>query len=90
MGFRPLPHNAEDSLLSHSRLLRLSVLRVLSSVKLPEGSEEVVKKCLQGEEVPLEVHGVRERVVRITRLGQSLKEGDKLAVDIAIRWLTGK
>ncbi|CAL1711913.1 unnamed protein product [Somion occarium] len=80
------------SLLSHSRLLRLSVLRILSSpcVTLPEGSAEVLKRCLQGDEVPLDVQGVRERVLRITRLGQVLKDGDELGADIAIRWLTSQ
>lgn len=63
---------------------------MLSSVKLPEGSAEVIQRCLQGEEVSLDLQGVRERVLRITRLGQALKDGDKTAADIAIRWLTGK
>ncbi|KAK7691383.1 hypothetical protein QCA50_004782 [Cerrena zonata] len=80
----------QNSLLSHSRLLRLSVLHVLSSVTLPTDSAEVVKRCLQGEEVSLDVQGARERVLRITRLGQSLQDSDSLAVDIAIRWLTAQ
>lgn len=54
-----------------------------------QGEQEVLKRCLQGEEAPLDVQGVRERVLRIGRVGQVVKEqGD--GADICVRWLVGK
>lgn len=50
---------------------------------------EVVKRCLQGEEVPLDVQGVRERVLRIGRVAQVVKDGDEDAADLCARWLIG-
>ena len=46
---------------------------------------EVLKRCLQGEEVPLDLQGVRERVLRIGRVGQVV--GDKKGADLCARWL---
>ncbi|KAF9461849.1 armadillo-type protein [Collybia nuda] len=76
-------------LLSHSRPLRLNALRLLEStlVDSPTGSHEVLKRCLQGEEVSLDVQGVRERVLRIGRVGQVLRDGDETGADICARWL---
>jgi U3 small nucleolar RNA-associated protein 20 len=45
---------------------------------------------LQGEEVSLDVQGVRERVLRIGRVGQVLREGDEMGADLCARWLTGQ
>ncbi|EKM53530.1 uncharacterized protein PHACADRAFT_98717 [Phanerochaete carnosa HHB-10118-sp] len=76
------------SLLSHSRLLRLSMLHLLNSRVLNVGaSAEVLKKCLQAEEVSIDVHGIRERVMRIGRLSHILKDGDEIGAEIAVRWL---
>ncbi|THG95629.1 hypothetical protein EW026_g6070 [Hermanssonia centrifuga] len=78
----------QSSLLSHSRLLRLSVLRLLSSPLVHSNNPtEIVKQCLHGEEVSLDVQGVRERTVRINRMPQVLKDGDEQGADIATRWL---
>lgn len=81
----------QSSLESHSRPLRLNTLRVLGStlISSPAGAVEVIRRCLQGEEVPLDVQGVRERVLRIGRVGQILRDGDEVGADISIRWLIG-
>ncbi|KIM44053.1 hypothetical protein M413DRAFT_17908 [Hebeloma cylindrosporum] len=46
---------------------------------------EVLKRCLQGEEVSLDLQGVRERVLRIGRVGQVV--GDEKGADLCARWL---
>lgn len=76
-------------IISHSRSLRLSALKILSSklVKSSPGEQDVLKRCLQGEEVSLDVQGVRERVLRIGRIGQVIKDDEPLATDLCIRWL---
>lgn len=52
--------------------------------------QDVLKRCLQGEEVPLDVQGVRERVLRIGRLSQVVKEEEGgLGAEISVRWLVG-
>ncbi|TCD65551.1 U3 snoRNP protein [Steccherinum ochraceum] len=79
----------QQSLLSHSRALRLSVLRLITSsaMKSTPSTLETSKKVLSGEEVSLDVQGVRERVLKITRLAQVLVGDDVIGVDIALRWL---
>ena len=52
-------------------------------------SAEVLKKCLQAEEVSVDVQGVRERVMRIGRMNHILKDGDEVGAEIAVRWLLG-
>lgn len=81
----------QDTLLSHSRPLRLSTLRLLASPAISSsvGEREVLKRCLQGEEVPLDVQGVRERVLRIGRVGQVVRDEDDMGADICARWLVG-
>jgi hypothetical protein len=49
----------------------------------------VVKRCLQGEEASLDVHGVRERVLRIGRVGHVVKDADEFSADLCARWLVG-
>jgi U3 small nucleolar RNA-associated protein 20 len=80
-----------ESLLSHSHPLRLNTLRLLActSVKSSVAERDVVTRCLQGEEVPLDAHGIRERLVHIGRVGQMVKDGDEVSADICTRWLTG-
>ena len=78
------------SLLSHSRRLRLATLRLLSSTVIQgEISTETLKQCLQAEEVTIDVRGVRERVMRISRMNHILKEGDEIGSELAVRWLIG-
>jgi len=79
------------SLQSHSRPLRLNALRLIGSnlVSSPSATSDVIRRCLQGEEVTLDVQGVRERVLRIGRVGQVLNDGDDVGADVATRWLIG-
>jgi U3 small nucleolar RNA-associated protein 20 len=60
---------------------------------MPPDVEEVVKRCLQGEEVKLDVQGVRERVLRIGRVPQIVRDDDiqplQFGADISTRWLIG-
>lgn len=82
------PH-VREGVSSHSRPLRLATLRFLDS-KLVDSSHdfvEVLKRCLQGEEVSLDVQGVRERVLRIGRVGQVV--GSENGADLCARWLIG-
>jgi U3 small nucleolar RNA-associated protein 20 len=78
------------SILSHARILRLNALRLMDThiVPLPGGVQEVVKRCLQGEEVSLDVQGVRERVLRIGRVVQIV--GDLQGAELCARWLLGR
>ncbi|OBZ65821.1 U3 small nucleolar RNA-associated protein 20 [Grifola frondosa] len=79
----------QGSLMSHSRSLRLSVLRLLTSplVKSSPGASEVLKRSLQGEEISVDVQGSRERILRISRLPPVVKDGDEVAADACARWL---
>ncbi|KAF9222298.1 hypothetical protein BS17DRAFT_735750 [Gyrodon lividus] len=89
LSFSELYPHLQSCIISHSRSLRLSALKILSSkmVKSSLGEQDVLKRCLQGEEVPLDMHGVRERVLRIGRIGQVVKDDEPMATDLCIRWL---
>ncbi|KAI6117784.1 armadillo-type protein [Pisolithus thermaeus] len=72
------------SLGSHSRAIRLSVLQILTShivVELSSAEGDVLRRCLQGEEVPLDAGGVRERVLRIGRVGMAVRQSETGDVD---------
>ncbi|KAJ7475832.1 armadillo-type protein [Mycena latifolia] len=80
------------SVLSHSRALRLGALRLLAATRVSD-AREVVKRCLAGEEVPLEVQGVRERVLRIGRVETVVKDKQKetdIGPDLCARWLVAQ
>ncbi|KAF9258369.1 hypothetical protein L218DRAFT_1080452 [Marasmius fiardii PR-910] len=79
----------KDSILSHSQLLRRSSLKLLSSpgLKAPQETREALYRCLQGEEVSIDVQGVRERVLRIGKVVPLLKDGDNTGADLCGRWL---
>ncbi|PCH35508.1 hypothetical protein WOLCODRAFT_125908 [Wolfiporia cocos MD-104 SS10] len=79
----------QSLLLSHSRALRLAALRFLNTwlVESSTGTAEVLKHCLQTEEVPLDLQSSRERVHRISRLPVVIKDDDEVGVDAACRWL---
>ncbi|KAG1762389.1 armadillo-type protein [Suillus occidentalis] len=85
------PH-LQSQLLSPSRPLRLNVLGLLTSkmVKSSPAEHEALKRCLQGDEVSLDMHGVRERVLRIGRLYQVVRDDDSLSADICVRWLVSQ
>ncbi|KAL0061427.1 U3 snoRNP protein [Marasmius tenuissimus] len=92
IAFEEVYSCVKDSVLSHSRLLRLSTLKVLSSslVKVPDETREALLRCLQGEEISIDVQGVRERVLKIGKVEQVLKAGDDLGADLSARWLTAQ
>ncbi|KAK0463186.1 armadillo-type protein [Desarmillaria tabescens] len=81
----------QKSILSHDSQLRLSALRLLASpaIKVPGPVLEVVKCCLQSEEVSLDVQGVRERVLRMGRVGQIVTDGTR-GPDLCVRWLVAQ
>ena len=89
LGMDTVYEQLKSALLSHSRLLRLSTLRLLGSpiVRASEGTIELVKKALQAEEISVDVQGVRERVLRIGRVGQVV--GDTQGAELCARWLIG-
>ena len=64
--------------------LRLLDSKIISSLG---GVHEVMKRCLQGEEVSLDVQGVRERVLRIGRVVHVV--GDAESAEFCARWLIG-
>ncbi|TFY83749.1 hypothetical protein EWM64_g255 [Hericium alpestre] len=80
------------ALLSHSQRLRLSALRLLNSqfVRTTTGAQQLIQKTLQAEEVSLDVQGVRERVLRISRLEQVISDEDAIGPDLAIRWIVSQ
>ncbi|KAG0701153.1 armadillo-type protein [Suillus ampliporus] len=82
----------QSRLLSPSRSLRLSVLGLLTSkmVKSSPAEHDALKRCLKGEEVSLDMHGVRERVLRLGRLYQVVRDDDPLSADICVRWLVSQ
>ncbi|KAG1818154.1 armadillo-type protein [Suillus subaureus] len=82
----------QSRLLYPSRPLRSNVLGLLTSkmVKSSPAEHEALKRCLQGDEVSLDMHGVRERVLRIGRLYQVVRDDDSLSVDICVRWLVSQ
>ena len=92
IAFEEVFNCVKDAMLSHSRLLRLSTLQVLTSslVTLPEETKEALLRCLQGEQVSIDVQGVRERVLKIGKVEQVLKARDDIGADLCARWLTGK
>ena len=82
---------------SHSRALRLNALRFLDSKKLVDknhqnsdanGVVEVLKCCLQGEGVSLDLQGVRERVLKIGKVVPVV--GDVRGAEVCARWLIGQ
>ena len=54
------------------------------------GEQDVLRRCLQGEEVSLDMTGVRDRVLRIGRVGVAVRDGEHGAADLCGRWLIGK
>ena len=82
----------QSALLSHSRVLRLSALQILSSrlVSSSAGEQDALRRCLQGEEAPLDMNGARDRVLRIGRVGVAVRDDEHGAADLCGRWLIGK
>ncbi|KAF7327783.1 DRIM domain-containing protein [Mycena kentingensis (nom. inval.)] len=81
-----------SAVLSHSHALRLGALRLLAATQLSD-ARDVVKRCLSGEEVPLEVSGVRDRVLRIGRIEAGVKAKQKeedVGPELCARWLVAQ
>ncbi|KAF8623398.1 hypothetical protein AX17_007436 [Amanita inopinata Kibby_2008] len=85
--FADIYSSLQESLVSHSHALRLAVLRLLISpnVKASNSVKDVLKRCLQGEEMSLDVQGAREKVVWIGRVAQIVV--DEECAEICVRWL---
>ncbi|KLO12558.1 hypothetical protein SCHPADRAFT_853762 [Schizopora paradoxa] len=79
-----------ENLKSHLQHVRLSSLNILNCALSPYSSNETVKRCITAEEVPLSVQGVRERVLRIGRLSQFVRDDDVTAAEICVTWLLGQ
>ncbi|KAG6830801.1 hypothetical protein H0H92_014650 [Tricholoma furcatifolium] len=95
------PHHAAllSLLLSPKHSTRLTALRLLSSTSSlltpppPPAVRAAAEACLKAEQVPIDVAGVRERVLRIGRVANSLgqeKEGETRAVELVATWLVSQ
>ena len=60
-----------------------------TSVDATDDEREVLKRCLQGEEASLDVQGVRERVLCITKVPLIVKDGDETSAELCACWLIG-
>ena len=69
-------------------MLPLSALQIFSSrlVSSSVGEQDVLRRCLQGEEVSLVMSDVRDRVLRIGRVGVAVRDGEHGAADLCGRW----
>lgn len=55
-----------------------------------DDTSEAVTRCLTAERVPLDVGGVRERVLRTSRMGQQMHEAGSLPSALLSTWLLGQ
>lgn len=80
------------SILSFSREHRLAALFLLATPTATSSTRprELLEKCIKGESIAIGVEGVRERIVIMGRLGQSIQDDDEVSAGIAIRWLIGE
>ncbi|KAI0035598.1 armadillo-type protein [Vararia minispora EC-137] len=85
-------HILASHIISHSHLLREAILLLLTSPSITStpSSQHLLDKLLQAEQVSLDVAGVRERTLRITRLPQFVPEVDGPASELAVRWLVSQ
>lgn len=87
-----LPEECRDviveNILHYDQRLRLSSLHLLAGSPPSEsGPEDMLAKLLEAETIPLTMHGVRDRLLKIQRLNLSVKsEGD---ARLASLWLLG-
>jgi U3 small nucleolar RNA-associated protein 20 len=84
----------QPALVSYTQALRLSALRLLAAPAVQPGARrDAAERCLQAEEAPLDVQGVRARVLRIGRLAQGIAEAeagaDSEGAELCARWFTG-
>jgi U3 small nucleolar RNA-associated protein 20 len=92
MSFEDMYRHLTPPLSSHSRSYRLSALYILSSplAHMHPTRELVLSRLLQAEEVTIDVHSSRERVLRVTQLEQIIPTDDAVASDLAVRWLVAQ
>jgi len=64
-------------------------LHILGSklVKASQAEQQVLKKTIQAEQVALDIQGVRERVLHISRLEQFVAEDESRSSNLVVRWL---
>jgi U3 small nucleolar RNA-associated protein 20 len=60
-----------------------------TAVDVSNHEREVVTRCLQGEEVTMDVHGVRERALCVSKLPLVVKDGDEISAELCASWLIG-
>ena len=78
---------------SHSQAIRQSSLEILSSPLVSSAGSrfgEAPRRCLAAETVPLTIQGVRERLLRIGRVGQVIQDGDLTSAQLCVTWLLGQ
>ena len=88
------------NLLSEDALLRLSSLEIAATLFPPDETPvaaDLVAKCIEAEQMPLSVQGAREKSMKLRKLGLVANgqlgrdgEDEKPALDIVVRYLTGK
>jgi U3 small nucleolar RNA-associated protein 20 len=92
MSFEDMYRHLAFLVSSHSRPSRLNALYLLSSplVDVRPTRELVLSRLLQAEEVPIDVRGSRERVLRVTQLERVIPADDAVVSDLAVRWLVAQ
>lgn len=78
---------------SHSHITRLNALHLISlacsSIAEPN-TLLCITTCTQAEQVPLDIQSVRDRVLKLNRIGLSVSDGDNTGADVIARWLIGQ
>ncbi|KAI0268459.1 armadillo-type protein [Russula aff. rugulosa BPL654] len=92
MSFEDMYRHLAFLVSSHSRPSRLNALYLLSSplVDVRPTRELVLSRLLQAEDVPIDVRGSRERVLRVTQLERVIPADDAVVSDLAVRWLVAQ
>jgi U3 small nucleolar RNA-associated protein 20 len=92
MSFEEAYQLLSSQVLSHSHVLRLGIAEFLASSAIGSTPSErqLLEKLLRAEQVPLDVQGVRERTLRISRLSQFIPDGDTLVSQLCVRWLVAQ
>ena len=80
-----------QNLLSHSHVLRRCSLDLLSMPLFRKNMESnALQACLEAENIPISVQGVRERVLATSRVGRGASTDGDEAKRIRIFWLLGQ
>jgi hypothetical protein len=98
LSYQEVRIETEFAVTSHDRRLRVGALRLLAACAEPGSNSEesrgdslgILQLCLAAEKVPLDVAGVRERIVKTRKVGSmATKDIDEDAVRLASQWLLG-